>query len=209
MQSAIEARVAWMARGNFVIPTHHVQGGTGLVVGTRVGTASTGVCGVLPEAMFVAIVHGHITHEGDWHGIGDESGGSGERVSWGRGRDDGSLICTVVARGLSGELSESLLVFKVDVCCEVQQGMVGERLVSPLVNSRREDTCTFEHFKGKANGSAVSDYNNNKSYLYPATGFVNSRNPFQDGCVDIYLSVVAAPSGKTSSGGKLGQVETV
>ena len=48
-------------------------------------------------------------------------------------------------------------------------------------------------------GGGINDLddedNNNKSYLYPATVFVNSRNPFQDGCVDIYLWCVA-PSEK-------------
>ena len=35
-------------------------------------------------------------------------------------------------------------------------------------------------------GGGINDLddedNNNKSYLYPAMGLVNSRNPFQDGC---------------------------
>ena len=85
--------------------------------------------------MCVAVEHAHITDEGGWRGIGNESGGSSERVSW-RGRDDGSLMCTVVARGLSRKLSESLLVFKVEVCCKDQQRLVGKWFITPLSTAK-------------------------------------------------------------------------
>ena len=113
------------------------------MVGTRVGATRTGVRRVLPEAMCVAIIRAHITDEDGWRGTGNESGGSGERVSW-RGRDDGSLMCTVVARGLSRKLSESLLVFKVEVCCKDQQRLVGKWFITPFVDRRSEHTCAFK-----------------------------------------------------------------
>ena len=61
------------------------------------------------------------------------------------------------------------MILEVAIAAILGDGLRRLHLGGLLGKEARETYCGKQH-------------NNNKSYLYPPTGFVNSHNPFHDGC---------------------------